>query len=348
MPKNASKRSNAFLDPAVFSNSLSEVDSILPVFNDQIPKMIIFSSPKPFNKDTTSVQLSAIRSWALACPGVKIFLFGDQQAVRPICEREGWLYAGSLPVTERGGEILSTMFRGMSRQYPDEMLLYLNSDILLQHSFSRSLVGLEKVPGPWLASCRRWCLPAWEGGAKQGTELLKFLGSVENHGHYGPASALDLFLFRGLNLDSMPPFRIGHAGWDNWMIYHARMLGIPIIDLSPAILALHCRHDYSYARGNTSPKFRDGILEEENARILERDNRRFHLGHATHDWLGGRCVARRGRAFRHRQFEVWVEKNPANQVWVRPLRRILHPWIKRLEKSTEREENWFGKSPPYV
>jgi len=308
--------------------------------------MIIFSSPKPFNEVTTPVQLSAIRSWTLACPGARVFLFGDLQVVRPICEREGWLYAGSLPVTERGGEILSAMFSGMTRKYPNEMLLYLNSDILLEHTFSRSLAGLEQVPGPWLASCRRWCLPAWEEGAKQGPELLKFLGSVEARGHFGPASALDLFLFRGLDLVSMPPFRIGHAGWDNWMIYHACMLGIPVIDLSLTTRACHCRHDYSYARGNSSPKIRDGILEQENAWLLERENRRFHLGHASHEWRNGHLLGRQGGAFRHRQFEIWIEKNPGHQIWVRPLRRLLHPWIKRLEKRTAQEEDWTSKGPP--
>jgi hypothetical protein len=305
--------------------------------------VIIFSSPKPFSSATTPVQLSAMRSWRLACPSAKIFLFGDLTSLQPICNDEGWLYGGSLPLTDTGGEVLSSMFADMTQRYPAEILLYLNSDIFLELSFMDAVSGLEHLPGPWLASCRRWCLAEWEGVARQEQELLKFLDSVKSCGHYGPASALDLFLFRGLDLGNMPPFRIGHAGWDNWMIYHSRMQGIQVIDLSRTIRACHCWHDYRYARGNTSPEIRNGILEEENARILKRDNRRFHLGHATHEWVGGRCVGRQGTAFRHRQFETWIEKNPRHQIWVRPLRRLLHPWIKRLEKRTSQEEDWAGK-----
>ena len=32
----------------------------------------------------------------------------------------------------------------------------------------------------------------------------------------------------------MPDFAIGRAGWDNWMIYHARQQGWPVIDGTPS------------------------------------------------------------------------------------------------------------------
>jgi len=305
--------------------------------------MIIFSSPKPFHQATTPVQLSAMRSWAMACPLAKIFLFGDANNLLPICKQEGFFYGGSLPTTELGGEILSGMFVEMTDRHPEEVLLYLNSDIFLEPTLARSVQELESLPKPWLGACRRWCLSSWEGETKKEKDLLEFLKSLDSRGYYGTASALDLFLFRGIDLHAMPPFRIGHAGWDNWMIYHARCMDIPVIDLSSLVRACHCRHDYSYARGNTSPDRRDGPLEEENVRILGRDSRRFHLGHATHEWKEGRVVRRRGVAFFHRQFEVWIEKNPRHQIWVRFLKRIFHPLIKKLEKATSQKEDWSQK-----
>jgi len=310
--------------------------------------VIIFSSPKPFLPSTSPVQLSAIRSWRIACPRVPIFLFGDAHHLRLICEKEALRYGGPLGVTQQGGEILADMFIQMTTEYPEETLLYLNSDILLEPHFMKTMGETDRISAPWLASCRRWCLPPWQGEAREGEGLQAFFEGIDQRGHYGPVFAMDLFLLRGINLRAMPPFRIGHAGWDNWMMYHARMRGIPVLDLSPAIRACHCDHDYSYAKGNSSPDCRDGILEEENMGILQEENRRFHLGHSTHEWRQGKPVARTGRSFRHRQFEAWLAKNPRHQFWIRPLKRLFHPLVKKLEKATDLAEDWRLKSFPHA
>ncbi len=47
----------------------------------------------------------------------------------------------------------------------------------------------------------------------------------------------------------MPDFAIGRAGWDNWMIYHARQQGWPVIDGTPAVMIMHQNHDYSHLPG---------------------------------------------------------------------------------------------------
>jgi hypothetical protein len=47
----------------------------------------------------------------------------------------------------------------------------------------------------------------------------------------------------------MPDFAIGRAGWDNWMIYHARQQGWPVIDGTPDVMILHQNHDYSHLPG---------------------------------------------------------------------------------------------------
>jgi hypothetical protein len=44
----------------------------------------------------------------------------------------------------------------------------------------------------------------------------------------------------------MPDFAVGRAGWDNWMIYHARQQGYAVVDGTPSIIAIHQDHDYSH------------------------------------------------------------------------------------------------------
>jgi hypothetical protein len=44
----------------------------------------------------------------------------------------------------------------------------------------------------------------------------------------------------------MPEFAIGRAGWDNWMIFHARRLGLPVVDATPSLMIIHQNHDYNH------------------------------------------------------------------------------------------------------
>jgi hypothetical protein len=62
-------------------------------------------------------------------------------------------------------------------------------------------------------------------------------------------SGSDYFLFPHDLFSEIPDFAIGRAGWDNWMIFHARQQGWPVIDATPSILVIHQDHDYSHLPG---------------------------------------------------------------------------------------------------
>ncbi len=63
----------------------------------------------------------------------------------------------------------------------------------------------------------------------------------------GPA-AIDWFVFPSGLFDPLPPFLVGRAGFDNWMIWKARQLG-PVIDATDAVVAIHQPHDYTHLEG---------------------------------------------------------------------------------------------------
>jgi len=56
----------------------------------------------------------------------------------------------------------------------------------------------------------------------------------------------DYFAFPRALFGEMPDFAVGRAGWDNWMIYHARQQGYAVVDGTPSIIAIHQDHDYSH------------------------------------------------------------------------------------------------------
>jgi hypothetical protein len=74
-------------------------------------------------------------------------------------------------------------------------------------------------------------------------KILKLKKSGTLHGFSG----LDYFIFKKKSI-SMPPFAVGRPGWDNWLVYNMRSRGIPVIDTTAVITAVHQNHDYSHSK----------------------------------------------------------------------------------------------------
>ena len=302
--------------------------------------MILFTSPKPFTANNRAVQVTAMRSWKRALPGARWIVFGNEDGLPEICQSEGIEYGGPAETDQGGFKIISKIFRSVNRLDAKGVSIFVNSDILLDESARSSLDLLERQPGPFLATARRRCLPAWSGPALAGHELDNFLGARRQPVHWGPASALDIFIFRGFPVQTMPDFLIGQAAWDNWMIYQARRSGIPAIDLSRTLRPFHCDHDYSYVNQNPDPKRSHPVLNQANLSLLGGDGKKFHMGHCDYEFIDGRIRKRRGMAFRLREFEFFRLRRPRHEIWIRPLRALLRPVLRLWERRASREEDW--------
>lgn len=56
---------------------------------------------------------------------------------------------------------------------------------------------------------------------------------------------IDYFVFQRDLWGEIPPFAIGRPSYDNWLIWRARSLGVPVIDATQAVIAVHQNHGYS-------------------------------------------------------------------------------------------------------
>jgi hypothetical protein len=88
--------------------------------------------------------------------------------------------------------------------------------------------------------------------AKWGDALVR---EVEKSGRMHKPMGSDYFVFPIGQFADIPEFVLGRAGWDNWMIYEGRHEGLPVIDASEAITALHQNHDYGHLPGG-APHYR--------------------------------------------------------------------------------------------
>jgi hypothetical protein len=87
-------------------------------------------------------------------------------------------------------------------------------------------------------------------------ERLVSLVKSQNHPLW--IGALDYFVFPRGQYKTIPPFAIGRGGWDNWLLWKTRSTGIPLIDASDSILAIHQNHDYSYGTAPGERSIFDG------------------------------------------------------------------------------------------
>ena len=145
---------------------------------------------------------------------------------------------------------------------------------------------------------------------------------------------IDYFVFSlGLYLKKIPPLVIGRVFWDNWLIWRAMTLGVPVVDASAIVVAVHQNHDYGY-----HPQGKFGVWnDEQSQRNLQLGGGWDHLrnlldatevlrldGIRPNRMRYWRTVKRFiPRAERFLRFEVW------NPIWffflgvTRPIRSAL-------------------------
>ena len=113
---------------------------------------------------------------------------------------------------------------------------------------------------------------------------------VREEGRLHPPGGSDYFVFPGACYEEIPPFAIGRAGWDNWMIYYARRRKWVVIDATSSVLIIHQSHDYAHLPGGR-PHYR---LPESDRNVELAGGRRaiFTLHDATHQLVDGQLKAR--------------------------------------------------------
>jgi hypothetical protein len=96
----------------------------------------------------------------------------------------------------------------------------------------------------------------------------------------------DFFLFPLSTFHEVPPFTIGRAGWDNWMIYKARKEGWAVVDCTPSVMIVHQNHDYSHLPGG-KPHYEHPETNENIRLAGGQANIRYTILDATHQLLNG-------------------------------------------------------------
>jgi hypothetical protein len=84
-----------------------------------------------------------------------------------------------------------------------------------------------------------------------------------------PPLGSDYFLYHGNIWADLPTLVVGRGGYDNYLIYHCLIKGVPVIDLTEMMIAIHQNHDYGHQPGGEQEVF-SGLEAEINHQELDK------------------------------------------------------------------------------
>jgi len=309
------------------------------------PLLTIFTAPKPFtNPHISVIQCNALQSWQHLDDEVNVVILGDEPGIAEFASEVGIQHLPQVDCNPLGTPLVSSIF-AMARQISTSPLLaYVNADIMLTPQFVNVARQVYCQVDKFLIVGQRYDLnqeqlldfnPGWD---------LYLLSDVQQRGRLHPPAGSDYFIFPRTCFTDIPKFAIGRAGWDNWMLFHARMQHYPIVDATPSIVAIHQDHDYSHLP-NGQPHYR---LPEtsENIRLAGGPRSIFTLEDAN-------CYIRNGqlhRIPRHlkkvmREIEIYPLTRHRSQTMADIFFSIFHPikafkeWRGRFTYRRKRDRN---------
>ncbi len=305
-----------------------------------MPLLTLFSAPKPFTRPhVVTIQHNAIRSWTLL-PDVEVILFGDDPGIAEAAQDLGVRHIPGVACNPNGIPLVSSMIQLARQASQAELLCLLNADVILLPDF---LQAARQVWPHWPAFVllgRRWDVDITDRLTFAAGWEVQLRDHVIDCGVLHRPAGSDFFVFPRACYWEVPEFAIGRAGWDNWMIYHARRQGWPVVDITPSAIVIHQNHDYGHLPGGRSHHDHPDTLE--NIRLAGGPaNVRYTILDATHELVNG--TLRRPRWTRQRllrRLEVFLRKVlffvPENVLegLVRPQRwqKRFQTWLRRLGK----------------
>lgn len=268
--------------------------------------MITFlSSPKGFNGIARENQIAAIQSWQRVHPDAEVILYGEAPGTAGISRSLGVTHVGSIASSPTGIPLFDAIVDYATVHARFDVQVYLNGDILLTDHILKA-VQTASFPR-YLMIGQRIDLSEHATGlihAGTGDATLEIAARDERTTLH-PPTGIDYFVFtRGL-WTGLQSLVIGRAGYDSALVAFCLRRGIPVIDATYMIPALHQFHDYGHVAGAEKEVFL-GADARNNRRIHDVEHSPPTITDATWRIIGGRMVRNRSRGDVLRQFESFL------------------------------------------
>jgi hypothetical protein len=264
--------------------------------------LTIFAIPKPFLGHTGVIQRNAVRSWLALRPRCEIVLIGDEPGVAECARDFGVRHIRAVARSEYGTPLLHDAFARVEATARFPYLCYINADVILPSAFTDcvSELGLKR----FLMIGQRLTVTVDEDlELSDPAGVRRIEHEAAAHGVLDAPYGIDYFAFPQRMLGPLPPFAVGRPGWDNWMIYQARRLGLPVVDASERIMVIHQDHSYDHVPQRSGDRW-EGPEANANRDLVAEQTLHFTVRAATWRLTQNGLEKRRWWSQRDR-FDLW-------------------------------------------
>lgn len=251
------------------------------------PELTIFGTPKPFRGIFDRIQRNAAWSWAQLQPRAEVVLIGDDEGTADVSRALGVRHVPNVARSPKNVPLLDDLWAIGQGEAKADTCLFVNADIILTDDVLAALATLRAtVDGPHLAIGQRWDLAldddlstAVDGaGVASSSWAGDLRARAHRDGRLNSPLWVDWFAFPRGQYADLPSFVVGRPGYDHWLVWHTLSRGIPVIDATDAVTAVHQHHDYSHGGDHKTVWFGDDALHNRSL-IGDRSHMR-HIGHA--------------------------------------------------------------------
>jgi hypothetical protein len=251
--------------------------------------LTIFSVPKPFEGRIGEIQRRALASWAALDRGsVQVLLLGDEPGTAAAAREAGAEHVPELARTDHGTPRLDSAFAAADGAAQHPLRCFVNADVVLYDDLPEAAARLRQQAERFLLVGQT--LDVDEAGSR---------ADALAHGRRRGAAALDYFVFPAGLYPDVPPFAIGRACFDNWLVWRARRDAI-VVDATADVVAAHQRHDYAHVAGGKEEAYY-GEEAARNLALAGGKSRLYTLHDASHVLRGGRLRRNPGAPLRWRE-----------------------------------------------
>jgi hypothetical protein len=263
--------------------------------------LTLFTVPKPFVGRTAVLQENALASWRALVPAVQVIVFGTETGAAEAADAVGALHVPEIAMSERGTPLVNDLFRRAQELADNEWLCFVNADIILPPAFMAAVeAAVARLPRAIaVGQCRNIEIDGPTGGWTPEIEAAALRAPLRGPG------GIDYIVFRQGAFSAFPPFTLGRANFDNWLVWDARKRGLPVVDLTQTVPAIHQMHAYDHVQGGQSEAY-FGAEAHHNFVLAGGRLRLFNIDDATHR-LTPRGLRRNGLApFRANPVLRWL------------------------------------------
>ena len=252
--------------------------------------LTIFSVPKAFTGHLRMIQRNAIRSWMALGQHVQVVLVGDEPGVREAAIDLGAHHVAGVAVSDRGTPRIDDAFALVDDVAAHPLRCFVNADVLLLDDLVHAVESVRARFDRFLVVGETRDLDVRDvlRFDDDGRDELKRRAIVDGRSR-GP-TAIDYFVFTAGLFDPVPPFVVGRARFDNWLVWRARERG-PVVDATRAVVAVHQRHDYAHVPGGFA-EAHFGDEARRNEELAGGSARIYTIFDASHRLQPGGAVRR--------------------------------------------------------